>query len=355
MTNKSLWITRLLLAVSSFVFTVLGLELFLRIFPPTDFQTNDPYQYIKYISHSDDDERYRWKKHLFPLQFDERGYYSKSSGLIFYNFNQFGARWLEAGPQNTAGTGVIVLGDSFTYGFGLRYQDTYIYKLQNRLYNKGVQINFWNFARPGADSKECLKIYHKRANGIQHEMILYGLDLNDLIKFDASYVINKQVSGKWVTLQSKSKLLEFIINKKNRYVDKKRKLRELTSPEAFQHQFFRANFQAIIQLKEEALRARKSLRVIVLPVLVDLKRDSFRPAFDYIMAALKQQGIKYYDLTSFLRNYKDTDLWVLPFDQHPNEKANELFANQLSDLFLAEIDEILPRFTANTDDHSSSP
>jgi hypothetical protein len=327
-----------LLVLAGLFFTLVALEIFLRLSPEKDFQTNNSYQYTKKIGEPVFQQPYYSMRELYPLQFDRRHYYEKSQGIIHYNFNQIGSRWLQPGKQDTNGFNVFVLGDSFTLGFGLRYEDTYICKTQYRLNQKGIKINFFNFAMPAAESRKCLSVYQKCSNRIDHQVILYGLHLNDLIEFPTSYVNNLETSRITRALARRSKLFYFFLNTKNTYIDRKRRILELTSPAVFEKPYFRENFEAILSLQQESEKGHKQLRVIVLPILVDLNQDTFRPIYQNIMKILKSNGINFYDLTSSVRGSRDSDYWILPFDQHPNEKANEIFADRLTASFLQDPD-----------------
>lgn len=325
---------KLLLSLASLLLTLFALEVYLRIFPDKDFQTNNAYQYTKKIGKSAFQQPFHTMKELYPLQFDNRHYYENSGGLIHYNFDQFGARWLQPKHRDSIGYNVFVLGDSFTLGFGLRYEDTYIYRLEDQLRKKEIPIHFWNFATPAANSKKCLSIYKECSSRFEHTLILYGLHLNDLIEFPTSYVINLNVTKKWWFLVERSKLLYFLAKKKSTYLDRKRRIQKLISPEVFQRPYFRSNLDAIVELDKEAKRQGRQLRIILLPILVDLKENTFRPVYQTIMTKLSTHGIQYYDLTGVLPPQKDSAYWILPFDQHPNEKANAIFAKELASLLL---------------------
>ena len=89
---------------------------------------------------------------------------------------------------------------------------------------------------------------------------------------------------------------------------------------------------AIEELDAEVRAAGKAFYVVLLPVLIDLQRESFRPIYVGIAARLAERGIEVLDATGSVRGLRDSDLWVLPVDQHPNEIANALFAERLRDL-----------------------
>ena len=325
---------KLLLLLSGLFFTMVALEIFLRLIPEEGFQTNNAYQYTKKIGEPAFQQPFYSMQELYPLQFDKRDYYKKSEGIIRYDFNQIGSRWLLPEEQSSNGFNVFVLGDSFTLGFGLRYADTYIHRTQDQLNQKGIHINFWNFAKPAANSKQCLSIYQRCAKRIEHQVILYGLHLNDLIEFPTSYVINLETSRITRALLRRSRLFYFILKTKNSYMDRKRRIMELTSPVVFDKPYFKENLQSILSLQQESEKGHKEFRVVVLPILVDLNQDTFRPVYQNILQILKERGIRFFDLTNSVRGSRDSDYWILPFDQHPNEKANEIFANRLTESFL---------------------
>src|SRR5262249_39725340 len=133
--------SKILLAFASVLLTLFFLEIVLRILPDHDFQTNDSYQYTKRIGKSAFAEPFHSTMEVYPLEFDSRHYYEKSNAIIRYDFDQFGSRWIRPESRGSAPYNVFVLGDSFTLGFGLRYEDTYIYQLQNSLTKKNIPVN----------------------------------------------------------------------------------------------------------------------------------------------------------------------------------------------------------------------
>jgi hypothetical protein len=73
--------------------------------------------------------------------------------------------------------------------------------------------------------------------------------------------------------------------------------------------------------------------VVILPILVDVQKGTFKPVYDRIKKILDECGIKYLDLTFSVVHYKDSNLWILPFDQHPNEIANAILAHEVRNFF----------------------
>ncbi len=320
-----------LLVFASLAVAALVCEGYFRIFPPSEIQTNNSYGYVsRLLPGMGADGTVHWVRHNYPLAFDPRGYYRKSDGAIYYFKDQFGGRWVKLHGRKIGKRVGIVVGDSVTYGFGVRYEDSFVYRLGELL-----KTDFINLSVLGADSERAFKAYQQNADKIPHQLVIYGLHVNDLIEFATNYVAENSLLGLWIAKHSR--FAEFLVEKWDDTIGRAERIAKITSPDAFENDVFNGNFRAILKLQAEAEKRRVPLVVAVLPVLVDLKKDTFRPVYGEIEKRLTEHGFKYVDLTHGLENYHDSDLWILPFDQHPNEIAHGIFANELRDYFLKQV------------------
>jgi hypothetical protein len=316
------------LVLATLFFTYAAFEVYFRFHPSHDIQVNDSYGYLSLaLAAKHQDGSTSWIRHDFPLQFDERAYYKKSDGAIYYFSDQFGARWISKGARRLKTKPVLVLGDSLTFGFGVRAEDTFSQRLEEKL-----KVPFLNFAAPGADSGGALTQYEKSSH-IPHRMAMYGLNLNDLIDFTTNYVAENQLLGN--SFVKHSKFADFLARRWDRFYGRKRRIRSITSSAALETPIFKGNFAAILKLNARAKERKAPLIVALLPTLVDLKKKTFAPVYAEIIKRLKENGVETVDLTEGLDTYRDEDLWILPFDQHPNEIAHGIFAEKL-DRYLSE-------------------
>ncbi len=107
---------------------------------------------------------------------------------------------------------IFVFGDSFTFGVGLDYKDTYIGLLEENF----KEYNFLNFAVPSYSPSVYLhKLNEMINNGINPEKILVFLDLSD--------VFDEATRWKFDSRVMEAKLLNDDIYKKNQKVDFKEK------------------------------------------------------------------------------------------------------------------------------------
>ncbi len=322
----------LLIASTSLCFLIL--EIACRVFPWAGYdehQINNPYHYIERIGRVPAFSPHSTYAERVPLRFDHHSYYARTKGLVSFYTNQFGARWMAPADQPLAESRILVLGDSFTYGHGLHYEDTYVFRLQQKFEEKSIRLSFINFAKRGADAEEVLAIYRRFNDTVPHNAVLYGLHLNDLLRFPTGYVITNPLALPW--LVERSKAVDFIVKRIHRRFIRQYCLAYLTDSVRLTETHFSRKLRALVTLNEEAHSHGVRLYVAVLPILVDLNRETFAPLYAGIRQALDAHRVEYIDLTACLNDFADREVWILPFDQHPNHVANEIFADRLFDEF----------------------
>ncbi len=328
------WSSRALLALAGAAVALLALEIGLRLRPPVDLPLNNPYQLTRLVGTRQFRTPFHSYREVYPLRFDHDGYYARSDGAVDYHFDQTGGRWSEPRVRDLQGDVGIVVGDSFTLGFGVRYEDTYVFKTEQALQERGRRRHFLNFAEPGADARASLRNYLAVRDQQPHDLVLFGLHLNDLIHFPTSYVAMTGAHGRDTV--AGSRLLGFVARTLDERRDREAKIRELTDPAQLERPLFRDNMAAIEAMQRAATERGRRFIVVILPILVDLRTGTFAPVYAAIRGALAQRGIRYIDLSGAVDGNRDADLWILPFDQHPNERAHAAFARQLTDALLAE-------------------
>ena len=188
-------------------------------------------------------------------------------------------------------------------------------------------VSFLNFAKRGAHSMKCFEIYTQFKETIPHDAVLYGLHINDLVKFPTSYFAANPIAIPWIVKWSKA--LDFIAKRINAYVIRKYRINRLRSAAIFDEQYFLDNMNSMVNLKKAANENGVQLYIVVLPILFDLKKHTLQPLYDGLKNRLDNNNFEYFDLTESLNHYNDKDVWILPFDQHPNQKANEVFSDRL--------------------------
>jgi len=316
-------LVRSLLVVAGVAVTLLGLEAGLRLRPSDDLPLNDPYQFTRLEGVRQFRTPLHSYREVYPLAFERDGYYARTDGAVDYHFDQLGGRWIAPRARDLGGRVALALGDSFTLGFGIRYDDAYLFQAEQALPGRHVV----NLAEPGADTRRSLATYLAVADAQPHDLVLYGLHLNDLIHFPTSAVA---MSGwRTGTAPGGSRLIGFVRRTLARRAERQAMIAEIVDPAQRDRPLFRDNLAAIEALHREATARGARFVVVLLPILVDLREGTFEPVYAEIRQALAERKIEVIDLSRVLDG-RDSDYWILPFDQHPNARANEVFGREVA-------------------------
>ena len=254
------WSSRALLALAGAAVALLALEIGLRLRPPVDLPLNNPYQLTRLVGTRQFRTPFHSYREVYPLRFDHDGYYARSDGAVDYHFDQTGGRWSEPRARDLQGDVGIVVGDSFTLGFGVRYEDTYVFKTEQALQERGRRRHFLNFAEPGADARASLRNYLAVRDQQPHDLVLFGLHLNDLIHFPTSYVAMTGAHGRDTV--AGSRLLGFVARTLDERRDREAKIRELTDPAQLERPLFRDNMAAIEAMQRAATERGRRFIVV---------------------------------------------------------------------------------------------
>jgi len=288
------------------------------------------------------DNSYRWNStvalgdgyaDIFPYWFDKRLYYAPSQGRIDYHFDSLGARTAGPAAQPPSGPSIVVVGDSLTFGFGLRFEDSYPRLVEKCLRSRGTGVSLLNFARPGWNAVDSARQYARVRDWVPHRMLIYGLHLNDLINFPTSQLA--AASGKeHPGFLSFSAFYRFADEALKRRRERRRIIGEILGHRGLDDELARMNLAAIRDMKALADEKHADFLVLILPVLIDLGNYPFKPIHRRLAEVLRKEGIDFLDVTPAFARKKAERLWILPFDQHPNETATPIIADELCEFLV---------------------
>ncbi len=95
--------------------------------------------------------------------------------------NNIGIRDYDVEPGTRGDIRVVVLGDSYTYGWGVDLQDTWVKRLEARFREQGRNIEFLNLGRPGACPKDYAMLAERALPLLKPDLVIVAaLQIDDI-------------------------------------------------------------------------------------------------------------------------------------------------------------------------------
>jgi lysophospholipase L1-like esterase len=256
-------------------------------------------------------------------------------------YNSLQLRDREPTPRRPGVARVVVLGDSFTEGQGVKEEDTYPRVLERLLKASGAAVEVVNFGRRGADFPALQQAFEE-VLALDPDLMLYGMLLNDCetsASFRARHpFVTERLEGprqKLILMSGPPPFGARTALFVRRRLDQYRLDRAMR---AWYGELYgdvnREGWQRT-QAAIEDMHRRMALRggrfvVATWPVLAHLDREyPFRAAHETIGRFCHASGIAWVDLLPALTGQVAEDLWVHAHDPHPNASAHRRVAEFL--------------------------
>jgi hypothetical protein len=256
---------------------------------------------------------------------------------------------------------IVAIGDSFTYGQGVKLKDTFIKRLERARSSRPVYG--LDYAVPGADIRGVVKEFNKYFSDRPRptpSLIIYGYVLNDpfvdkesigkiagleenddpddelRVPFDLinlrTNVIHLLRGPRVSLIASHSRIVEFALAAAERERLSRRAVQyylDIHDPEKNGRGISRT-LDAIKTMNDSAKKSGSRFVVAIFPIFY--KIDSgypFLKTHAFLSKELTARGVDVVDLYPGYAGRADEDLWVHPVDQHPNELAQKIAAEQI--------------------------
>lgn len=270
---------------------------------------------------------------LYDPQGDPDGYFGPD-GRLTYRINGFGLRGPDFEARKPVGTyRVLCLGDSFTFGEGVKEADTYPARLEKRIVPLGgetrVEVINAGVQAFGTRLEAMLLL---RLRPIDPDLVLVGFVLNDATEGDRTIAMLEQLRDDRVSpLGRRLRIVglpETILKRARLQQEYVRTTRESFSESSQEWQFCR---QALSLLAETARSEDIPILVVIFPLLWELDGDyPFSDLHETVAAACTGAGLPVLDLLDTYQGRAAASLWAHPTDQHPNALAHELAADAIA-------------------------
>lgn len=259
---------------------------------------------------------------------------------VGFEYEEHLCRGRPVGVHGPSVTRVIVVGDSFTEGQGVRREDTFAALLQHELTGP---VEVINCGRRGHDFPEI----HEFFEGLlvlEPDIVVYAMTLNDPVRSEA-FNQRQQYLDDWIMDRRRmysaarpgspsfwdSRLWLLIHDRVEGFRVSRETMRWYIEMYGQPNRDGWAETQEHVAQMHATMVARGgSFVVALLPLLVEVSGDSpFVQVSRTITEAFGSRGVPCHDVAPAFRGQRDEDLWVHPADRHPNERAHRLIADDL--------------------------
>jgi hypothetical protein len=267
---------------------------------------------------------------VYEYASDPRGYFGPGNEVVGH-INSFGFRGPEPRPRGSgAAVRIVMLGDSFAVGFGVRDEDTLPAQLERVLRSRSHDVEVLNLGASATSTPEQVDLLEGYALEFEPDVVVILFFLNDTRRLGTNVFLTQGVWFRW--LRARSCLADAVVTAAERVVVTRQMVRHYNDG-------YREASPGWVEVRAAFLRARELARtkgfelvVAVHPVLFRLDESHpFLGIHRTVAEFLSAEGIERVDLLDAFIGQNDEDLWVHPTDHHPNELAHGMSAALLAD------------------------
>lgn len=273
----------------------------------------------------------QFKPHArFELRYESNpdGYFDATNGIV-YETNDHGFRGPEFDDLKAAGTRrIAVLGDSFTFGEGVKEPDTFCAQMRD-LFGPGVEVLNLGASAWGTKDEIC----YLEARGIQFQpdLVVVAYVLNDADYaggLDLWVEFRSQYEKRWL---KHSYLASWVYAMIARGTLGRQYLEQVVASSMNATKAWDESFAMLSRGQEIAAQHGAKFMVCIFPFMYDLTESHpMKPVHARIRAYCESHGIATLDLLDAFMGQKDTTLWAHPTDQHPNARGHRIAARALT-------------------------
>jgi hypothetical protein len=275
-----------------------------------------------------------------PTPLPRSGYPVVRGGGSFRPENSAGYRDVEHTKKKRTGVHrAVFVGDSFTYGAGVLFDDTYPKRVERGLIeDRGEPWEAVVLAVPGFDSEREAKIVREEVFAYEPDLLFLGYVLNDAEDIAAD---ERRRAEDWARERKgtkahpwwrRSALFGLVADRLYATAQNRERIRNYRALYEDDAPGFRAATKAVSEIAELSRRNKVPLVVAIFPLFGNPldQRYPFEAIHRKIAAAFTPMGLVLVDLLPYYRGL-DWKLLVVEgaSDEHPNEIAHRIAAQAL--------------------------
>jgi lysophospholipase L1-like esterase len=221
---------------------------------------------------------------------------------------------------------VVCLGDSFTFGEGVRAEHAWPARLEALL---GPDVEVVNAGVQGMGTPEELAFFDSHCAALDPDVVVLGFFMNDPVDWERTVATQLERPAPPSPLARISRLVGLWEHGRRARATRRALVADIR--QGFRAPRWQTCVDALAALKERAARDGFELVVAVFPLLLALDgEDPLRHERELVRAACASLGLPCVQIHAAWRGRRDADLWAHPTDMHPNPEAHRLAAERIA-------------------------
>ncbi len=254
-----------------------------------------------------------------------------------------------AAPDPDAGLRILALGDSVSFGQGVREEQALPAQLE-RLLSERAEVQVLNAGVPSWNLAHQVAWLRDRGLALEPGLVLWMFYVNDVSTAERRLVVDQDQPVRleappWVGGEAGFRGISWTYNSLCRTIERRRLARELMRPAPS----FRLQGRSYLDELREDMRSGPGVQplldqladacheraipcaAVVLPVLIAGDDDRGTDILDTVAAAALGAGLEVIRIDDALDTMEPTQRYVLPGDRHPSAAAHARMAEVLAE------------------------
>jgi lysophospholipase L1-like esterase len=298
-----------------------------RMRVPEAIRASSPFPGVPYVLEPDARVRHEFVS-------DPRGYFDED-GTITYRTNALGWRGPAFQPEKPEGSfRIVAIGDSFTFGAGVREEDLFLTHLQAALdQSNPPRYEVINLGVMGFNAAHEAALLEHYAVGLDPDLVLIFFVLND-----AEVLLPRALRPQGLAALPREPAVVapwslLVDHLRVRWRNRERNRAWVSDMHANfepEHPGWKRAQQAFALEKALSRKHDFDLVLVIFPLMWELDDYPLAAIHAKVAAAARDLGIPVLDLLDAFRGEDTESLWVHPSNHHPNEKAHAIAGTALS-------------------------
>ncbi len=277
----------------------------------------------------------QFKPHAeFEMRYDSnpRGVFNERNAMV-YHTNNYGFRGPDIQIEKPTGAKrLVLLGDSFAFGEGVKWEDTFACQLPGLLnVNTATQTEVLDMATSAWTTLDEIHYLEQMGVKFSPDLVVVVFVLNDaeqaggLDLWENFWIRHEATQMEWSYFGS------WVYNTIERELDGRRYTRALTNYALGFSKEWQTCLGELVRGKQVAESAGSRYMVCIFPFMYELNdHHPFTKIHQMVAEHCTKNGIPVLDLLNAFKGQAYQSLWVHPTDQHPNEEGHRIAAQALA-------------------------